>query len=437
MEGLKVTNKDLKAFVRNWIRQNEDRLIELIQDLVKIPSVSGEEFNIQEFVYDVFKNMKLKPEMIIPDLKILQRDVDYFKTTSFSRLGYKNRPNVVATLKGAGGGKSICLTGHVDVVSPEPLEDWTRNPWGGEIEDDLLYGRGSGDMKAGIAAMFIAVQALQQLDIQLKGDIQLETTIEEEDGGVGGNLFLRLVRPKVDAAINPEPTYHNLGVASGGVMYFRVIIKGVPAHAATAHFGVNAIEKMMLVVKALQDLNKRRQAAISFNIVEEADPRMKGHATTINIGTISSGDWPSTVPAKAILETRVGWPPGESREEVQKQVEDAVMSASKGDQWLLKNRPIVEWFGWYARPHLLNLEDEFVLLMKKNITEVVGEQPKFAGGSAGLDTRFFAHRGTPAVTFGPHVQRIHSFDECVSIRSTIKVAETISSTLIDWCEVSR
>jgi len=430
-----MTNEQLKSSARNWIRENDERLIKLTQALVRIPSISGDELKVQEFLHRTLKDMKLKPEMIHPDLDILRKDTDYFETTSFTRVGYENRPNVAATLNGSDGGKSICLTGHVDVVSPEPLEDWTRNPWGGEIEDDLLYGRGSGDMKAGIAAMIIAVQALQDLEVQLKGDVQIETTIEEEDGGVGGNLFLRLVRPKVDAAINPEPTWHNLGVASGGVMYFRVTVKGVPAHAATAHFGVNAIEKMMLVVNALKDLNSKRQGSTSFSIVEDSNPRMKGRVTTINMGTITSGDWPSTVPAKAILETRIGWPPGETREEVQKQVEDAITSVAASDDWLAKNPPVIDWFGWYARPHVLDVEDQFVQLMRKNISEVIGIEPKYAGGSAGLDTRFFAHRGTPAVTFGPRTERIHSFDEWVSIDSTVKTAETIAATLIDWCGV--
>ncbi len=101
----------------------------------------------------------------------------------------------------------------------------------------------------------------------------------------------------------------------------------------------------------------------------------------------------------------------------------------------MENHPVIDWFGWYARPHLLDLDNEFVQLMKKNISDVVGISPKFAGGTAGLDTRFFAYRGTPAVTFGPHAQRIHSFDECVSIESIVKTAKTIVTTLIDWCGV--
>ncbi|MHA2024060.1 MAG: ArgE/DapE family deacylase, partial [Candidatus Thorarchaeota archaeon] len=137
-----MTNEQLKNSSREWIRANHERLSKLTQGLVRIPSISGNELKVQEFIHKVLTDMKLKPEMIYPDLDILRKDGDYFETTSFSKVGYEQRPNVAATLNGSGTGRSICLTGHVDVVSPEPLEDWTRDPWGGEIEDDLLYGRG-------------------------------------------------------------------------------------------------------------------------------------------------------------------------------------------------------------------------------------------------------------------------------------------------------
>ncbi|MHA1667006.1 MAG: ArgE/DapE family deacylase, partial [Candidatus Thorarchaeota archaeon] len=137
-----MTHEQLKNSAREWIRANREPLVKLTQGLVKVPSISGDEFNVQEFIHKVLTDMKLTPEMIYPDLDILRKDVDYFETTSFTKVGYEHRPNVITTLNGSGTGRSICLTGHVDVVSPEPLEDWTRDPWGGEIEDDLLYGRG-------------------------------------------------------------------------------------------------------------------------------------------------------------------------------------------------------------------------------------------------------------------------------------------------------
>ena len=290
-------------------------------------------------------------------------------------------------------------------------------------------------MKGGIAAMITAVQSLRECGIRLLGDVFVETTIEEEDGGIGGNLFMRLTEPKADAALIPEPSNLQLGVASSGVMYFRVTVPGVSAHAATAHFGVNAIHKMIPIIEALRKLNEERQKTISYEYAEASDPRMKGRVTTINPGVIRAGDWPSTVPGACMLECRVGWPPGETREEVKEQVERAISGAAGNDDWLKDNPPHVEWFGWYARPHEQDVSHPFIRCLGNNISEATGKEPLFVGGSAGLDTRFFVHYGTPAAVCGPSAERIHSHDECVSIKSLVLLAEVIASTLIDWCGV--
>jgi acetylornithine deacetylase len=417
-----------------WISENQDELISLLQDLVRIPSVSGEELAVQKRLQQELELMDLGPEMFYPNEKELRKHKDFFETTSFVKNGYDNRPNVGGVLKGAGGGRSLCLSGHVDVVSPEPLDKWTRDPWSGDVIEGDLHGRGAGDMKAGVAAMIFAVKAIQANSITLKGDVQIETTIEEEDGGVGGVLYIRTIRPKTDAALIPEPSNLTISVASAGIMYFRVTVSGVPAHAATAHFGVNAIQKMMVVIEAIQKLHEARQAKISYSFAE-SDPRMIGKATTINVGVIKSGDWPSTVPGSCVIECRIGFPPGETREEVMTQVENAVRKAAEEDEWLKDNHPLVEWFGWKARPHELDPNNEFVQLVRQNVINVAGREPMFVGGSAGLDTRFFVHHGVPAVTCGPFAQRIHSFDEIVSIDSVVQTSQVIASTLLGWCGV--
>ncbi|MFW9888619.1 MAG: M20/M25/M40 family metallo-hydrolase, partial [Candidatus Thorarchaeota archaeon] len=280
----------------------------------------------------------------------------------------------------------------------------------------------------------LAVQAIQENGIELKGDVQVETTIEEEDGGVGGVLYMRMVRPKTDAAFVPEPSDLTITLASAGVMYFRVTVSGVPAHAATAHFGVNAVQKMMPVIAAIQKLHEDRQARIGYSYAE-TDPRMKGRVTTINIGVIRAGDWPSTVPGACTIECRIGFPPGETREVVMKQVEEAISKAAKGDEWLRKNPPVVEWFGWKARPHELDANNDFVQLVKQNVNYVVQREPDFIGGSSGLDTRYFVHHGVPAITCGPLAERIHSFDEVVNIESIVYTSQVIAKTMLDWCNI--
>ncbi len=420
--------------IANWISENQVTLVNLTQDLVRIPSISGEEYEVQKRVHRELGRMDLNPEMFNPDDKKLRSHKDFFETTSFIKYGYEDRPNVGGILKGTGDGRSICLSGHVDVVSPEPLNKWTRNPWSGDVVDGNIHGRGAGDMKAGVAAMIFAVRALQENDISLKGDVQIETTIEEEDGGVGGVLYMRTIRPKTDAAFVPEPTNLEITVASAGVMYFRVTTLGVPAHAATAHFGVNAAQKMIPIMEAIQKLHEMRQATISYSFAE-SDPKMKGKATTINIGVIRAGDWPSTVPGSCSIECRIGFPPGESREEVMLQVENAVRNAAEADEWLRENPPIVDWFGWKARPHELDPNNEFVQLVKQNVKDIAGREPMFVGGSAGLDTRFFVHNGVPAMTCGPLAERIHSFDEVVDIQTIVMTSQVIAKTLINWCGI--
>jgi acetylornithine deacetylase len=429
-----VLSKNEYKQVTDYIAENRDQLVRLTQDLVKVPSVSGHENEVQQLIHSILDEMDIDPQFCLPDIEVLRNHPDFFETTSFVKHGYEDRPNVIADIKGAGGGRSLCLSGHIDVVSPEPLRKWNYDPWGGDVEENVLYGRGAGDMKGGVACIIFAVKALRSLGIKLRGDLQLETTIEEEDGGVGGVLYLRTVRPKTDAALIPEPSALTISLASAGVMYFRVKLLGVPAHAATAHFGVNAAQKAVPIIEALEELHKSRQERISYPTAEH-DPRMKGRVTTINLGVVRAGDWPSTVPALCELEYRIGWPPGETREEVMQQVEETVADAARADDWLSENPPEIEWFGWKSRPHELSKDDSFVQTVRENVSRVTDSEPSYIGGSSGLDTRYFVHNGTPAVTCGPYAERIHSYDESVSIDSLVKTAQVIAGVMMDWCGV--
>ncbi|MHA1993558.1 MAG: ArgE/DapE family deacylase [Candidatus Hodarchaeales archaeon] len=426
--------KDKCSVVLQWIEENKDKLIRLTQELVKIPSITGEEKQVQLFLHDKIKTLGMESQLVYPDIQELRKHDDFFETTSYVKFGYDARPNVFASLEGKGSGPSMCLSGHVDVVSAEPLDDWTKDPWGGEVEGNYIYGRGSGDMKAGVASLLFVIEALKETDTELMGSVFLETTIEEEDGGVGGNLFLRMKKPKPDAAIIPEPSSYIIGLASAGVMYFKITVPGLTAHAATAHFGENAIIKALSIVNALKELNETRQKTIHYPLVEQY-PSMKGRSTTINVGVINAGDWPSTVPGVCTIEGRVGWPPGESRDTIMSQIEKAVFDAAKGDLWLNDRKPTVEWFGWRARPHEQDRDDPLVKLVAKNSLNITKTDPSYSGGSAGLDTRYFVHHGTPAVVYGPWAERIHSYDERVSIDSTINVAKVIAATTLDWCGI--
>ncbi len=177
--------KNMRKKILENIDENRDEIFQFLEDLVKIPSVSGtpEEGKAQNVVIKEFRKIRhLTLDVWEPNEQEIQKyPLSPIRLTDWS---FKNRPNVVGTLRGAGGGKSLILNGHIDIVSPEPLKAWKYNPWG-EMVNGRLYGRGSMDMKAGIAAMTYALKCIQDIGLELKGDVILESVVEEEIGSAG------------------------------------------------------------------------------------------------------------------------------------------------------------------------------------------------------------------------------------------------------------
>jgi acetylornithine deacetylase len=414
------------------IDAERDRMVDFLRTLVGTPSVTGDEAAVQGHVVEKFESLGLTPDVWEPDPDALCDHPGYFETTSYVREGYEGRPNVAAVRDGVGDGRSLGFSGHVDVV-PVDAEEWTYDPWGGELEDGRLYGRGSADMKGGVAAFVHAAEMLAEQGVDLAGDLLLQTTIEEEDGGVGGVLSALERGYQPDAAVISEPWgIPNVGIASAGAMYFRVTVPGRSAHAARGHEGVNAIEKACRVVESLVELDRERKARISYEPILNRDP--DADSTNLNVGSVRSGEWPSTVPGEAVLECRIGWPPGETRPEVREQVLDAVDAAAADDEWLSAHPPAVEWFGWNADPHEVSVDAEITQVVKRNAEAVTGREGTFVGGDAGLDERFYnRYYDIPTPTMGPTGANIHGADEYVDVDSLVETAQALALTAVDWC----
>ena len=181
-----------------------------------------------------------------------------------------NRPNLVALRKGAGGGKSLAFNGHIDVVPIGDLAGWHTDPWGSDIIDGKLYGRGTVDMKAGVAAFIAAAEAIGDCGINLKGDLQLHIVVDEEAGGFAGSRDVIDRGYRADGIIVAEPTSGLIDAAEGGLSWLRVTIRGRAAHAgwrfaqiypqaeanAENADGVNAIEKGVKFVAAVREFER-------------------------------------------------------------------------------------------------------------------------------------------------------------------------------------
>ena len=196
---------NIRDALETAVDRMRDEIIDTLQRLVRIPSITGNEGKAQEFVHCLYETA---------GLEVLALEAEYNKIKNHpgfcnSEKPFKDRPNIIGTLQGHPDKKSIILNGHVDVVSPEPVESWKHDPWGGEIVDNRLYGRGACDMKAGLVANLYALKALMKNGLKSLGTIMLQSVIEEEDGGGGGALACFRIGDVVDKHDKPLIDIHS------------------------------------------------------------------------------------------------------------------------------------------------------------------------------------------------------------------------------------
>ncbi len=431
-----------KADVKEHIAANREELTEFLVELVEAKSLPGQEQPAQAVMREKFESLGLDVDAWKPDVESLREHPAFFETNAYTEYGFEGRENLAATDPGAGDGRSLTLSGHVDVVSPEPVSDWSYEPWKATVEGDRMYGRGTYDMKGGVAAIVMAYQALAELDVELDGDLTLQTTIEEEAGGTGGVLSALERGYQPDAAIITEPSeIPTVYVASAGVRYFRVRVPGKAAHTAFQFQGVDAVGKAVKIYERMNKLYQERNERIDdYGPAVNQYPEAEGSTTNLSLTSIEvPGSWTSTVPGEAVMEYRIGWPPntGESAADIREEVEAAIQEVVDDDEWLSEHPPKIEWFGWKAEPHEVDFDSNFFQLVCDETADVTGGEVDHYGGLGGMDERFYnRYYDIPCPSVGPHGGHAHAADEYVEIDSVVETAQILATTAMDWCGVA-
>ena len=406
-----------------------DEIFQRVQRLVKIPSTVGHEGEAQEWMAQLYKSLGLDVIRMVP------RKEDLIKHPAYVETGFpcdESRPNIIGIFPPKGAGKSLILNGHVDVVSPEPIETWERDgPWSGTIEGNRLYGRGAADMKSGLIGNYFALKTVLDLGLEPRGKVILESVIEEEAGGSGGTLATLVAGYTADAMIIPEPLDLQIITAHPGINYFRVKAYGKTAHAAQSHEGVNAIGKLAKIYVGLIALDRDRAQRNRNEFFE----KMTGRSCNLNIGTFRAGDWPSTVAGWAELEARISYLPGETEEGIKEEVKQVVEEVAAKDKWLKEHPPKIEWFGWRAPPWVQDHKIPLIQQFRKTASAVLSSSPEIAASTAGLDTRFGPFFGVPSFVFGPTGGLLHCSNEYVEMDSLIKTIKVLAAFIVDWCGV--
>ena len=404
---------------RNW-------LMETLGALVRIPSVTGNEDAAQAWIAETLKGLGGTLDVWRVDPVELKAQAGY----PGARV-QRARQNVVASFPGGGGGPTLILNGHIDTVTAGDDSRWAHPPFGGAIVGDRLYGRGATDMKGGLAAILGAVRAIRLAGIRLKGSVQVQSVIGEEDGGIGA--FAALARGHTgDAVIICEPTQLAVIPAHAGVTIFRITVPGRAAHGCVRAEGVSAFERFLPVHASLKALEEERNRTVRH-------PLYEGVALPwpLNVGIVQAGTWPAIVPECLIAEGRIGVAIGERIEEVRRQVERAVERAARADPWLAEHSPTVEWIGGVWEPSRPSPDHPVVQALQRAVSEISGTPAKVCGATYGSDLRLFTNAyGIPGVLFGPgDIRLAHFTDEFVALSEVEAAARALAVTICDYCGV--
>ncbi len=414
--------------VIQYIRRNQGRGQRFLQRLVQEGSIRGHESRAQAVIIEKCRELGLKMDI----WEIGGETLTSHPAFCSDRVNFKGNPNAVGVLQGTGGGKSLILNGHIDVVPVGSLKVWEHDPFSGHVHDGKLYGRGSTDMKGGTVSLLMALEAIVQSGISLKGDVIFQSVIEEESGGAG-TLAAVLRGYRADGAIIPEPTNMKFFPKQQGSMWFRIKVKGKQAHGGTRYEGVSAIEKAEKVLLELRELEKRRNRKIE-------DPLFAGIPIPIpiNVGKINGGEWPSSVADSAIIEGRMGVAPDETMEHAKKEMELAIKSMAGQDQWLERHPPEVEWFGARWLPGSLEIDHELVAALSECYSVIKGKSPIVEASPWATDGGILNKVGNvPVVVFGPGItKKAHDANEYIELADVFETAEIIALTIMKWCEAN-
>ena len=350
---------------------------------------------------------------------------------------WRNRPLTVGTFRGSGGGRSLVVNGHIDVVSPGDESNWASPPFAAEVRDGRIYGRGACDMKGGVGAALFALKALHACGVGLAGDVFFEAVPDEETCAMGTNAAIARGY-RADAGLVPEPTRFNLWVATRGLLHGTLSVQGRSAHAEMNQppwqegGGVNAIQKATYLLGALdrlsEDWARRDSQAPSAARHARRSTRPRSAAAPSSRTCPSAATSRSTRPICPGDADDVGYgsvPRGE--------IEQAVREAAAQDGWLAAHPPSWSWYTDYP-PSEIDPETPIV-----GVVQAAGRELGVEVEPEGIDTTYdgalltlFAD--TPSPAFGPgDLRRAHAPDEWVGVDELVLAAKLYARAIVAWC----
>lgn len=414
----------MRALERRVLRAiDTDALRERLADLVRYRSVGGHETPAQERMAAHMEAVGLTVETWPLDMDALRSHPAY--TADIERsdaLGVTGR-------WGGRTGQRLVLNGHIDVVPAGEAGRWTYPPWEATSVGDVIYGRGTADMKGALCCALAAIEALIRSGVSLEGTVELQSVVGEEDGGVG-TLGAIAHGVDADAAIVLEPTQLMVAPAQAGALSFRITVPGEAAHGALRTEGVDPIDKLIPLYRALQRFEAQRNATVE-------DPLFRSYDIpfALCVGTIRGGEWPSSVAESVTVEGRLGVGPHEDLPTVRSAFEQVICDASDVDSWLRRHPPTIEWWGAQFAPAHIASDHSIVRTVADAYESISGEPATLRGMPYGADMRLLVNQGgIPTLLFGPgDIRHAHAPDEHIAVDELHAATKMLALTILRYC----
>jgi acetylornithine deacetylase len=376
-------------------------LTELTRELVRIdstnPSLSADgagEADIGAYVAE--------------QLKTLGLEVTYSEIAP-------GRVNTVGLLPGSGGGKSLLLNAHMDTVG---VEGMTIDPFGGELKDGRVYGRGAQDMKGSLAAMIAAARAIQDAGVQLRGDLLITAVADEEHSSMGTEALVRDVR--ADAAIVTEPTESHICRAHRGFIWFEVETIGRAAHGSRYEEGIDANMRMGRFLAELEVLERELLGR---------EPHQLAGPPSLHAAMIQGGTEISKYAASCKLTIERRTVPGETVESATAELQEIIDRLAKKDKTF--KATVKTTFS--REPFEVREDAGIVRILDKALDERLGHHPEHIGATFWTDAALLADAGMETVLLGPVGSGLHSAEEWVDVDSLADLAHVLADTAIKYC----
>jgi len=420
--------------VHDQIQSCVDRLfddeVQFLTKLVRFRSLRNEEAEAQDFIQSELNSRGFEVSRFRTDAS----RIGHHPAFSPATVNYDISWNIVGHRKGQeAGGRSLAFNSHVDVVPAGSSDRWSHPPFQPFREGDWLYGRGAGDMKAGLVASIFAMDAITQAGFSLRGDVQIQSVVEEEITGNGAATAFVLGHT-ADAIVSPEPTGEQLVRANSGVLKFRLATKGRPAHPMEPAAGQSAIDLMMRLMTHLRTLERRwiaeGQRQQRFKEIE--------NPVSLTIGTITGGDWIASIPSDCVAEGRIGFYPGEEPRDRAVEFEAFVDRIQVDDPAFAGGGLVaLSWVGVMHAGYELTEGTEAEACLHTAHTRVHDGSPlKSFVMPCYLDAAIFSvHGKIPSLVYGPIAENIHGIDERVSLSSLKRVTKALALFAADWCGI--